>query len=785
MPGIMNADAVPHRHALLPIPWTALEELRSSRFRWFGVPLLLGLLLLQMAASSIRHSATFDEAYHLIAGYAYLQTADPRLSWEHPPLVHVLAGLTMLPRGDVAPFPVDDHRWQAGEAFGLVEEYLWSDNFSIAPELIWNGRWPNMMLTVFFGAMLFLALRSVVGEPAAWVGLMLYAFDPNVIANGQLITTDLPVAGWILIASWRLVEYLRRPGWANFLLAGLAAGLALGIKFSAVLIAPIFLLTALIYKPVEGHKLAWWRRIIILPGMALAAAVVIWAIFGFEVGPLENGLVVPAPTYVGGALRVIGRIERGTPTFLLGHVSETGWWYYFPLVFLLKTPLPLLLLLGTSIAKTRFNWRETAPWWIGVLVFLLAAISSPLQIGYRHILPMLLYAIAFAVAQFTQWPVIRWKRAALGLGLIWVVFEALLAFPSHLSYANELAGGPSNSWRIFADMNVDWGQDLVALRDYLAENPMEDLRLAYFGNAPPAAYGIDARIMPGFYNLVSGPEVSGFNLYTPEPGTYAISATSLNLGLVYYSRDLYRYFRELTPDDHVGRSILIYHIDYPPERPVDRAVVVGNSVNSYTPEELGQGEKHRLITKWTDSGALVIASESPARYLIAGAIPESPWADAVLETGSPGAVAPLEEWLPGQELPLAPDGTPVSLPASFENGITLAGWTTERLVYHPGETFQLVTYWRVIDPPEPPLAVFIHLTGTTPQPIVQWDGWPVSTQGLEPGDVIILSHDLSLPLDAPAEELTVQMGMYNPTSGQRFVVFGSDRLLLTEIEIRP
>jgi len=231
---------------------------KRRAYRIAGVALLLSLLFEQMATSSRRKSAAFDETYHLVSGYAYLHTGDPRLSWEHPPVPQSLAAIPLIRRADLAPFPTDHPGWQDGNAEAFVDDYLWVDNAPRAPDLIWAGRAPLMLLTVAFGLALFFALFTCVGEPAAWIGLTLFAFDPNIIANGRLIGNDLAVAGFIFLAVWQLGVYLREPSARRLILIGVMAGLAAGSKATA--------------------------------------AITLWAIFGFEIGPLTpGGLPLPAP----------------------------------------------------------------------------------------------------------------------------------------------------------------------------------------------------------------------------------------------------------------------------------------------------------------------------------------------------------------------------------------------------------------------------------------------------------------------------------------------------------
>ncbi|HOU14288.1 MAG TPA: glycosyltransferase family 39 protein [Anaerolineae bacterium] len=779
---------------------TRRYTLRDIGIRAMGVALLLALCLAQMALSSARQSAAFDETYHLVSGYAYLRTGSPRLSWEHPPAPQVLAALPLLTK-TMAPFPTEHPGWQEGNAEAFVDDYLWVDNAASAPDLIWAGRVPLLLLTTGFGLALFAALFTLVGEPAAWIGLTLFALDPNVIANGRIIGNDMAVAGFMFVAVWRLGAYFRQPTPTNLIVTGVAAGLAIASKLTAAFLGPVFLLLALIYpaspkskvqssKSENDHashttfyvlRFTFYHRLLAMTAMAFVAALTVWAVFGFEVGPLtEGGVPVPAPTYLHGLPRMFQRVARGTPTFLLGRASDTGWWYYFIVTFLLKTPLPTLILLGIGLLRALRNWRETALWWLPAGLYLLVASGSTLQIGYRYILPVLLFGIALAASGFRAWPRARWQRVALATLGLWLAVDAAYVFPDHLAYSNALAGGPDNTWRRFADMNVDWGMDLVALHDYINAHPEEDMRLSYFGSAYPSAYGVNARLLPGFSRMLAGPEYAGFNPYTPEPGTYAISATSLHLGLLYEGQDMYAYFRAREPDARAGRSMLIYRVAYPPETSAERVVVIGTPVWQHTPESLGVIAGRQLIAKWTGGGAFVLPANGPARFVVEATIPETTLIHAAIAVGD---ARPLLANIPAGTA-TTPEGQMVALPAIFGDAAALAGWELSAARAAPGETLRLITYWRVEGPLAPPLSVFVHIVNQDGRPIAQWDGWPVATTGLEKGDVIVLEHPLTLPADTPAGAYPLQIGLYHPPDGPRFPVAGTDRLFLSEITVQ-
>ena len=131
--------------------------------------------------------------------------------------------------------------------------------------------------------------------------------------------------------------------------------------------------------------------------------------------------------------------------------------------------------------------------------------------------------------------------------------------PHYLSTFNSLAGGPENGHRYLVDSNIDWGQDLLRLRTWVAENDVGELRLGWFGTADPDYYGLAYEPLPGsprqpFYGQWTAPP---FNTSAPEPGIYALSASSL-WELPLPEKNVYPWFRARQPDDRVGYSILIY-----------------------------------------------------------------------------------------------------------------------------------------------------------------------------------------------------------------------------------
>ncbi len=778
--------------------------------------LLLVVFVAQVALGSPSNSAAFDEEYHLAAGYAYLRTGDPRLATEHPPLVNLWNALPLVflnPK-----LPLESPTWQNAIPDDFGDAFLWQANTDQAVRIVLLGRLPIMALGVLLGAVVFRWATDLFGPSAGLLALALCTFDPNLIAQSRLSTTDLGLAATMTFAMWRLWAWLEKSTRWNLVLVGVTAGMAMGSKFTGLMLAPMFALVALIHTPPHSRMIL--RRLLNLAIAGIIALLVVWAVYGFEI---RDGL--PAATYWRGLIKVWTEYSQGYPTFLLGQVSRTGWWYYFPVTFALKTPLPTLILLVTGVALSiaRGTWQRASAVLIPPALSMVAAMFSPLTIGYRHILPVLPFVIIVAgnTANFKS-QISNLKSQILSAHhlvtlspyllvtalLIWQLASAALIFPHHLSYFNELAGGPANADKILVDSNLDWGQDLPALKAWMDTHGIDHVNLSYFGTALPGVYGVRYWPLPGFLHFISNPEMDSFNPYTPEPGWYAISATSLRLGLFYREQDLYTYFRDKTPVARAGYSILLYKVDYPPDTPMDRAVVVGTPTYDVPPQTLGVTPGHRLTVKWgNDPDAFIFVMSGPARYVAPDPLPfdrtlrkafrsaaqkdgnaQSASSSALIVDARPLVESRLAEWRATAQ-PRLPDGTPLDLPADFDGKLALIGYRIESPRAAPGGALDLTTYWQVTGELGRSLAFFAHVIDDSQQHMAgQYDGWGTALRGLEVSDVIVQHVTVPIKPDASPGTYILQLGVYVPDTMMRWRVSSSsgasaDRVILSSVEI--
>ena len=534
------------------------------------------------------NSATFDEGAHLPAGYTHLALGDHRLNPEQPPLVKLLAAAPLLLVGpelrtsDVS--WTQSRQWEFGRRF----LYRWND----ADRLLFLGRLPVVALASCLVVAVFLAARRSFGLPAAVAAALLVALSPDVLAHGALVTTDLGFALFFFLAVIAFDRLLEKASSGRLLTAGLLTGAAFATKFSAPILVPVFVLlglrAVLADAPVAARPARLGRLALQLAAVFGLALVGVWAAYGFR-GPLSPDPVVRtelaaslAPADAGVLERVVAFAGRtglvpedyargllfvsehsaARPTFLLGELRDRGFPLYFAVTFLLKTPLPLLLLTAVALARApRLRRRDAALVWIPVAVYLAMTATRGLQIGHRHLLPIypfLFLAAGEAASALRSWRAPKGTALAAALGL-WYTGGTLLQHPHHLAYFNELAGGSRNGWRLLVDSNLDWGQDLKRLAEWLRANPAPGLKLSYFGSADPAYYGIVSEALPG-YTSPHAPRITR----EIRPGdVLAVSAT--NLQGVYLEPDdraLMERVRALRPIARVGYSIFVYRSDF-------------------------------------------------------------------------------------------------------------------------------------------------------------------------------------------------------------------------------
>jgi hypothetical protein len=280
-------------------------------------------------------------------------------------------------------------------------------------------------------------------------------------------------------------------------------------------------------------------------------------------------LRTPGKEYVEGLQWSLGHSERGHDAFLWGQISQKGWWYYHLVALAIKTPIALqiMLLLAVYVSLSR-RMKKTNLYHDFFIVLppllLLTAISAgSVKIGLRHVLPIFPFIFVFTGRLLEPGP----KRplfpvAALCL-TVWYLLSSISIYPHYLAYFNEYVGGPANGYKYLVDSNLDWGQDLKGLKEYMESRNIGKVKLAYFGTADPQYCGIS-------YEPISDQDLMALEEGRFTRGVFAISATFLQ-GLYLPERDRYQWFKNRPPTAQIGYSIFVYEVDCRKERMVEGA----------------------------------------------------------------------------------------------------------------------------------------------------------------------------------------------------------------------
>ncbi len=781
------------------------------------VALLLLWLLFAQAVTSLPHlSVTFDEPVHITTGYSIWETGDLRLMDDHPPLLELWMSwpLHLSPE---TPVTEEVSTWELGDR----RLFAYADEWWAMPIDTWliPARMTVTLLGVILGALVFRWATDWFGPWGGLLALALLTFDPNIIAHTSLCALDLGITLLIFATLYVFQRMLRRPTPLRVMGTGVLLGASLAAKISGGILVPITSLLLLGWGWQHWDRKKILRRYVLY---GITAALALWALHLFQIGQIEGtSFTAPAPTFWRSFLNIGDDVStQQRRAFLLGEMYTGGRWYYFPMAFLLKTPLAALVLTGAALLQGRRFLHK--PWRIAFLVtlpltYLLISMSSAVNIGYRHILPTLpfLYVFIGGLSELIEQspgsrPGRRWAAVAILLLLGWEAVSTLSIWPWHLTYFNEAAGGPENGYRLMTDSNVDWNQALKAVREYVAQHGTENVYLSIFTRFVPLhLYELEA-VHP-LPPLPKAPAVLPHK-YNPTPGTYIISASTLR-GLRVIDLEMYNWFWHREPDDLIANAMLVYHVEEPTPRP-DWVAQCSTPVAPLPTEEIRERFRYsdlRRVTfdctqSWlypqsgTDAGWFTIhraALDNPSRFIqtrlaqaeltfeqrIAGAAPPHnvyTWKPQPL-TPSPEAyrAAPVA-WPLDQ---VRARGVEVTTPIPLNGPLTLLGHN----VRQEESDVVLITIWKVTGPVRRPLSLMAHVVNANSQPIAVGDGLGVPYAQLQPGDVIVQQHPLTVPADTPAGEYWLQTGAYWLDTMEKLPVADEDadidRILLEAVTL--
>jgi 4-amino-4-deoxy-L-arabinose transferase-like glycosyltransferase len=571
--------------------------------RWFVsvVALLFVVFALELYLSVRLESQTFDEPAHMYAGYGYWLHSDFGVNPEHPPLVKLVATLPLLVDRPKYPDPPElFFRFQSA-AGGMIMM-----SAPDAQRILAHVRAAVSVFVLVLGLLAALAAREMFGDGAALVALLLFVFDPVILAHGPLLGTDMGATCCIFAAVYAFYRFVKRPTAMRLAVCGVATGLAFAAKHSAILIFPILALLCvfeLLFVRGEGVEqkpaLPDRRRALRMMGayavIVVAAIAVLWAFYGFRYAARPGGkqIIPPANVYLKALHHpfeagVIGFAERhrilpesylygltdvtilardGRPTYLFGMLYPQGRWFYFPAAFVIKMTIGLLGLLAlTPFARALWRKekrREVVFLVLPVVIFFGMAMTAKVDIGIRHILPIMPFLIVLAAGTATALATQsrKWAWAA-GILVALHVVESVHAFPNYLPFSNMAFGGPSRTYRVLHDSNVGWSGGLKALHAYLQKQNITQCWFAYSAPADPQSFQIPCKTLPTYFSSVTDrgrqqpvpTHIDGpIFISSEEPTGWFTGPGALNP---------YDQFKKLTPSHVIAGEILEFDGSY-------------------------------------------------------------------------------------------------------------------------------------------------------------------------------------------------------------------------------
>jgi len=751
-------------------------------------------------------SLTSDEPAHITVGYALLargQAAFWLLAQHgHPPLLNILEALLVYLEKPAIPLEyLDGWPLDMNSYVRAFVSYLMPMERT---EVI--SRTPIILLTVSLGALIFRWGKELGNYATGLIALLVFCFDPTLLAHGRLATTDVgtvTLGTASLYLAWR---WLESPSWGKAVGTGGLLGLTMLAKGSGVLwtgaVGLMVLWKIITEKP--GERIPRFCQGLFA---GLLSIVILWAGYAFTWGPIRDEIpgTYPAPDHWNGLIsQALSREKRWV--FAIGMQKYGGWWWYFPLAFLIKNPLPLLL--GLGIGGIYFLRRPT-PYtcWsvLGLfsLLYTIVAIKSGMNIGYRHMLPLhpfIYLTIGEGVRRFFDMG-IAWRRLAVyALGL-WYIAGTVRVFPYEIAFFNELIGGPQNGHHYLMDSNIDWGQGYKELRDYLAEHPGPVPKVSYTYKTLPSHYGIPCEPLP--------PEIDASPLaapFHPLPGRYVISLMSLQLGWP-GDPSMYAWFRQVKPTAEIGYSFFLYDISPPPLHWIAQCnVPVAPLSKQVIAWGFGGSDLRRVEfdcrAGWvypsgsTRSGVYALHNDlirerkrKLPSLLFSSPVPRDPFvvrrlsearlsldmnryttdypAFVLYEQEKPPAVPDSPMVIAGraEAIPNS-DGVQVAVPVALSGPLAFLGAG----VYRDGLGLDVETWWQVAEGPiARPFSIMGHLLTPGGEVLGVSDGLAVLPVELLPGDILVQRHRFE---GVTGEEFLLRTGAYWLDTMERWPVAG-------------
>ncbi|MDF1514007.1 MAG: hypothetical protein P1S60_09375, partial [Anaerolineae bacterium] len=585
-------------------------------------------------------------------------------------------------------------------------------------------------------------------------------------------------------------------------LAGAVLGLALAAKVSSL---PLFMISSM-WILVKVISQQWTIKKGLQWGLVYAgsAALVLWAGNLFQVKVLSHfPWLLPAPKYWESLRRITQHIvTEDRYSFLLGHTYRGGNWIYFPVTFGLKTPVCALLLICVTLISIPFIWKKVRQQAIYLMfypvLYVIISLSGTLNLGYRYLLPLMPFVYLNTSYIWHSLRSSAWNRYVFGFAALAQIFTAALSWPNYLPYFNFIAGGSGNGYHYLADSNVDWGQALKAVYQYVKQNEIESPYISAFTPFidPSRSYGIHAQLLPP----LRGEDVPLVlpRKYNPIPGHYLISASTLR-GLQIVDPEMYNWFWHRKPIKVIAGAMLHYDVEalHPeprwvvqcsqPVAPLSMAdiafgfgvanlrVVTFDCTQSWLYPDSGQYPGWAILHSEVDEEHESFINDRLADFSISFEKKikrEVPTHTVYLYQKNEMTLQHNQSHLwvaPGELAPYQAieNGAAADVPINVDNHLALIGV----YIQVTGQSVILQTTWRVLDLLNAPFSLMAHLVDSQNNTIAVGDSIGIPFSALLPGDTFVQKHVLGLP-QAKVAEMWIQTGVYRLDTLERLPVLG-------------
>jgi Dolichyl-phosphate-mannose-protein mannosyltransferase len=550
---------------------------------------LFTAFVFQLVYHAVRTSATVDEPFHILAGHRHWQCGDFGINPEHPPLLKLLATAPLNFRR------LSDPPWDCGSKFTpKFDGFSYGSTFLVENgmnDVVITTRLAASLMSMLLALLVFLASWEMFGRWEALTALAIVAFEPNFIAFGSLVLTDMAISATAFGAVYALYRFVKYQTWPRFLMAALAIGLMLAAKHSAVIFVGI--LFALVIADVVFFRRPLIRlhhrvllHVAMFVGIFLIGLAILWAFYGFryraipnETEPTisvvdyikENGRPESVDSFSARVTEAISHTHIFPEAYVLGMADVIAWgsrntvifgrnypagkWFFFPVAFLVKTNIAVLFLLPLGLIFLYFvrdRWREGMFLIVPAGIFFLVASGSTFTNSVRHILPiygfLIVLSSAGAIWLCRRFNVFRYTLVAL---LVFNATAAVRTAPNYLAFANDLSGGYENTHRILIS---DIGQNMKLLSEYLARENVQDCWIVAFVHPEMIRSVQPCRPMPSSVRIMISR-----NLIDPVPPVIEGTIVLTERDVPPLGGDEYMPITQSDPIAFIGANTYVYH----------------------------------------------------------------------------------------------------------------------------------------------------------------------------------------------------------------------------------